>query len=96
MVTAKQSEALKKGLYTAFEWNDRKKYDLSKTEPDYMKGRMTLDNKLEDEIDCQPFMQIELKDHERTVGYFKGLIAFKVTDSKIIHIFLFSDCKFIE
>ena len=73
----------KQGNFAGYEWTQKNSYDLSKTQPDYMKDRQTFDDELEDQIDCRPFLQIPFfagKDPVRTVGYFKGLIAF--TDDK--------------
>ena len=56
--------------------------------PDYMIGRRIIDNELEDEIDCNPFLEIPLfrgqinsRFHkQQKIGYIKGLI--EISDNK--------------
>ncbi len=78
-----KKKAIQNGVFAAYEYTKKDTYDLSKTLPDYMKGRDTFDDELEDQMPLKPFLQIPFfsgKAPVRTVGYFKGLISF--TNSK--------------
>ena len=82
-IVSMKRAAMEQGHYAGYEWTNKNSYDLSKTQPDYMEKRGSFDDELEDQMDLRPFLQIPFfwgKDPVRTVGYFKGLIAF--TDHK--------------
>merc|ERR1719319_2033089 len=78
-----KKQAVAKGHFEEYEYAKKSTYDLSKTQPEYMKDREAYDDELEDIMPLKPFLQIPFfagKSPPRTVGYFKGLISF--ADSK--------------
>jgi len=83
VVLEMKKQAVANGHFEAYEYSKKSTYDLSKTQPDYMKDRDSFDDELEDQMPLKPFLQIPFfagKSPPRTVGYFKGLISF--ADSK--------------
>ena len=66
-VKDQKHKAKEEGHYSAYEWMKKNTYDLTKTQPDYMKDRDMYDDELEDKMPLKPFLQIP---------FFTGLFIF--------------------